>query len=375
MISLILTNCSKNLSLDEDQDRYLTTFDVVYLEPGNNKNFQTILVDRINNAEDFVQCAFWRFDQDQVANAIINAYNKGIDVKFVSDENTASDPSTVKLINAGVPSVFGNGLTRADYESSMTYNFCIIDELYVWSTTGGVTDQALTNQYNIGFDIYSETLAEDYMDEFNQLYGGVFGDKWAPFQSAPLKSSDTYYSFELNQLSLNIYYGPQESPVAELIKEVYRARKSVRFLTPMSDDQGIFTALEYKNNYLDQNGNNSFILEGVINEANVSKSTQPDKDLSQLNVKKFSTNQIGATFFLLDHELDRKTICIYTNSIMEGFNESSSPEAQYIDYNDSSLIIIKNKHPDGTDRTNNLIFKAMLDLFNSIWNSPDTSTI
>jgi len=76
----------------------------------------------------------------------------------------------------------------------------------------------------MGFDITSEHVARDFFQEFNQLYGGVFGDQYDKYEGMPLKISDMRYHYEFEDDIASVYYGPEELPITELIKEVYRAK-------------------------------------------------------------------------------------------------------------------------------------------------------
>ena len=76
-------------------------FDNVY-----NGGIEQYLIQKIDSAQDSIDVAVFEFDIESVAQALINAKNRGVDVRVVYDnEHTDSDPQMGELIASGIRAV------------------------------------------------------------------------------------------------------------------------------------------------------------------------------------------------------------------------------------------------------------------------------
>ncbi len=380
--SILASACSWNNNFQSTPDHYLAFLEGYFAMPGSYPNLMDEkLIEHINQSERTVKCAFSRFDFPAIADAMIQAQNRGVQVEYVSDIDYSGDYSSVQLLSAGIPCTFGDGKTRGTYTSDMSHNFCIIDEMYTWIAGSPVTWWDFNTTHTFGLDIYSEKIAEDFDQEFNQLVHGVFGEAWAPYDSAPLKAGNTYYTYQTHDFEVTLYFGPQEFPMSELIKEVYRAEQSVHFLASSFSDAALYDALHYKRtfSYIPTGQTDPvypFTVMGIVNADGLDATLGArfrDEFLGSVQIYDDPASRIGGNVLIIDEALDRETICIYSNGFTEVYHDAQFDN--WVDFGDSTLIIIRRLHPNGTNHTKYFSDFFKFIVFDGIWGSPTTNPI
>jgi hypothetical protein len=233
----------------------------------NDAQLETQVIAVASSAERRLEVAFEHLESTAVAQSLVDAQERGVDVRVVGDidhRNQAgfrllTDPMVGLRDNGdGIePVTFGDGeifyspqptveVLRAGDLNRMTHNFIIADESRVVNLTGGFFSPEAGQTFQIGFDVTSEDIAKDFGDELVQMYGGMFSTTLSTF-NGPLKSDTntrTHYPTDLGDLE--IYFGPQERLTKRLIDEIYKARASVFIATESLNNNFIRDALRYK---------------------------------------------------------------------------------------------------------------------------------
>ena len=222
---------------------------------------ETFLVEAIGDADESIYAALEDLKSDSVADALIAAYRRGVDVRLVSDIESRGQRGFRK-IEAQAPRLpirYGDGglsyqpqptidLVRTGAMNQMTHNFLVLDKVRVLNLTGGFRDvpEGRGDDLQIGFDAMSEDLGKDFQDEFDQMFGGTFSTTVDTY-NGPLKSNTNprvYYPTPSGVMEL--YFGPQERLIKKALDEIYNARGSVWVTTEMLENRFIMEALEYK---------------------------------------------------------------------------------------------------------------------------------
>lgn len=213
-------------------------------------------IERIDGASETLSIALPGLDDMAIADALIGAWSRGVDVRFVSDEERAEDPGIVALAEAGVPMRLADpGITFFDFDASsiaswgsdevrMTHAFAIADTFeWIIATRAGTSDPGP----DVWFSGHGEDLSEVLSLEHNQVFGGTDAAAADAF-NAPAKSiNDTRWLFwGGSDESIRVHFGPQERLIKTLIDMIYGARSSVRILTEDISDRGVATALQLK---------------------------------------------------------------------------------------------------------------------------------
>ena len=242
-----------------ETDDLFTSWEFVALTPGAT-TLQNRVIALIDSAETAAWLAAEDFSSVAIAEALVRAQARGVDVRVVGDIDRR-DQAGFDEINTGlqpvdgeIPVRFGDGplfynpqlidtVFREGDHNRMTHNFVVVDDLRVVSVTGGFGP---TDVHQVGFEARSHFLGRDFADEFNQLFGGTFATTLSAF-NGPLKSiTDNRSWYDSDNGRLEVYFGPQERLVKQIIDRVYEARASVTVVTEELTSLPLANALRYK---------------------------------------------------------------------------------------------------------------------------------
>lgn len=183
------------------------------------------LIQYINAAQTSIHIASFEFDLDATARALIAARERGVDVRWVTDDEHGlladEEPGHgqfAMLREAGIE--VRDDLGRSAF---MHNKFWIFDGRIVWTGSTNVTKNGIYDQNNNVIVIRSAELAAIYEREFDEMWNGQFGAR-SPSQLA--------------EQSLNIEGTPiqviftSEDPALEtaIVPLVQSAQSSVYFM-------------------------------------------------------------------------------------------------------------------------------------------------
>ncbi len=205
-------------------------WDVYFTEPlrVNNPNdpagsVEEKLIGFINAAQTSVHIASFEFNLPRVADALIAAKARGVDVRWATDDKNG-------LLPEGQPNpefvrLFMNGIEIKDDagRGSLMHNkFWIFDRAVVWTGSTNVTVNGVYKQNNNVIVIYSPQIASIYEREWEELWAGqlgprapsTVGSQWAILEGTPIQ----------------VLFSAEDNALASLIALVRDAKFSVRFL-------------------------------------------------------------------------------------------------------------------------------------------------
>ena len=195
------------------------------------------LIEFINVSQTSIHIAAFEFDLDPVADALIAAHNRGVDVRWVTDNEHGLEADTepgggqfAKLQNAGIE-------VRADIRTALMHNkFWIFDGLVLWTGSTNITENGVFVQDNNTIVFQSPELATIYEREFQEMWDGQFGPK-SPSQLAE-------QSVVINGTPIQVIF-TSEDPVLEsnIIPIVNSATSSIRFLAFSFTDYPLANAM------------------------------------------------------------------------------------------------------------------------------------
>lgn len=136
-------------------------------------------------------CAF-DIKLDTVADALIDAKARGIDVRVVTDTDYLKNPALCRLSRAGIPIV-------SDRKSSLMHNkFIVADSRFVWTGSYNLTDNGTERNDNNALLIESPSIAKGYEERFKQYWNGKFsteGKRSAPQTNVFIGRIPAQYAF------------------------------------------------------------------------------------------------------------------------------------------------------------------------------------
>lgn len=216
------------------------------------------LIELVDGAEEQVLAVLPALEDPAVADAIIEAWDRGLLVEVVTDIDHEADEGVQMLLDAGVPVQLGDGeMTYTEFGIGTVTEITVPSEFVQMSTAYVVVDEnrvisatelgSLESGARIAFDIKSEDLVDDFVMEHNQLFGGTDASSLTAFSSLAKSITDSRWLYP-NQTGLDfeVWVGPQERVVKRMIDAVYTARSSIYLLTEDFLDQGLAKALQDK---------------------------------------------------------------------------------------------------------------------------------
>lgn len=175
------------------------------------------LIEKINVSQTSIYVAVFEFDIETVAQALIDAKERGVDVKIVYDnENTDTDPQMQEMKNAGISTV-------ADDRSAFMHNkFFIFDNKCIWTGSFNISMNAAYRNNENAIYFCSEEVAKNYTSEFNEMFNGSFG---------PGSSSNTPYpTFSINEVLVKNYFAPEDDVMEKVIDTIGSSKESIHFM-------------------------------------------------------------------------------------------------------------------------------------------------
>jgi phosphatidylserine/phosphatidylglycerophosphate/cardiolipin synthase-like enzyme len=196
---------------------YFTSPPLDYEAEGIESN----LISLIENAKISVHGAFYEMDLPNLADALVSAAARGIDVKLVYDNEQVNKPERVQIISeltdADIPLV-------PDERSAFMHNkFFVIDGNIVWTGSFNYTENASHRNNENAVVFYVSELAQNYEREFAEMFAGDFG---------PTSASDTPYpTINVDGITISNYFAPEDEVMDKVIAVVGSAKDSVNFLS------------------------------------------------------------------------------------------------------------------------------------------------
>ena len=177
------------------------------------------LIEKLTTAASRVDAALYHLDSARVADGLIKAHRRGVQVRVVTETDNIGEEAIAQLQEAGIP-VAEDG----DPDSYMHHKFIVIDEQYVWTGSYNTTyNGAYKNKNNVIF-IDSAPLAYNFTQEFRELFRQMRAEK-------PTGASVVHPKVALSDgTQIFTYFSPDNDILSSLVKEIESAKKSIHFM-------------------------------------------------------------------------------------------------------------------------------------------------
>lgn len=291
------------------------------------------LIEKINAAKTSIHIASFEFDLTPIAEALIAAKQRGVDVRWVTDDEHGLEADEepghgqfAMLQQSGIE-------VRSDTRSALMHNkFWIFDGKTAWTGSTNITVSGVFQQNNNTVVIHSPEVAAIYEREFTEMWDGQYGP------NSP--STADQQSVVVNGTPIQVYFSPEDEVMTRIIPYVRAAQSSIRFLAFSFTDQPLAQAMiDRASTGVDVAG----VFEKVGSETESSQ-------LGTLYCAKLPVRQDGNPRFLHD-----KVIVVDNRYVITGsFNFSENATES----NDENVIIIDNPQ----------IASLYMQEFERIWN-------
>ncbi len=177
------------------------------------------LVRRIGAAQERVDAALYDLDAAPIADALIEAYNRGVRVRIVTEADNSDDSEIERLQEVGIPVV-----DDGDNEGYMHHKFIVIDERYVWTGSYNTTYNGAYKNSNNVILIDSAQLAYNFTQEFRELFlAAQVGKPFGAFVAYPKIALG-------DGTEIATYFSPGGNTISPLVKEIMSAEQSIHFM-------------------------------------------------------------------------------------------------------------------------------------------------
>ena len=182
------------------------------------------LIEKIEAARTSIHIASFEFGLTRVAEALIAAKKHGVDVRWVTDDESGiqadQDPDRgqfAMLKAAGIE-------VRDDGRTALMHNkFWIFDNQVVWTGSTNITASGIFKQNNNTIVIHSPEVAAIYEREFQEMWDGKFGHG-SP--STPAEQSAT-----VEGTPVQVVFASEDHALkTAIIPRIKAAKTSIRFL-------------------------------------------------------------------------------------------------------------------------------------------------
>ena len=177
------------------------------------------LVARLADAAMRVDAALYHLASAPVADALIEAHNRGVQVRVVTEANNVDEEEIERLQAAGIP-VANDG----EHDGLMHHKFIVIDERYVWTGSYNMTDNGAYRNNNNVILIDSVPLAYNFTQEFRDLF----------LNAEDGKSADAFIAYPritlADGMQVFTYFSPGSDTISPLLTEINAAERSIHFM-------------------------------------------------------------------------------------------------------------------------------------------------
>ena len=292
------------------------------------------LIQYIDGAQTSIHIASFEFNLTPVANALIAAKNRGVDVKWITDNENGLQ-FDLQPGRGQFALLTGAGIEVKDDagRSALMHNkFWIFDQQVTWTGSTNISTNGIFKQNNNVLVVHSPEVAFIYEREFQEMWGGQFGPRapstlnkqWAILDGTPIQ----------------VLFSSEDHAIDNLIALVNDAKVSIRFLAFSFTDYPLAKAM------IDRAAA-GVDLKGVYETFGSSSS---GSELKTFLCAKLPVRQDGNPSFLHD-----KIIIIDNNIVVTGsLNYSSNADES----NEENVVILDNAE----------IAALYLQEFDKLWN-------
>jgi phosphatidylserine/phosphatidylglycerophosphate/cardiolipin synthase-like enzyme len=199
-------------------------------------NFHDLLKNRIDSATYSIDITANEFAKlPLIYNALIDAKNRGVKIRFVYDSKTNST-LVDSIISAGVPIIKRNFDITDGH--CMNNNFWVFDQrndttnktTWVWTGSANITDQHFYKHKNNILLIQDKSLAAAYTREFEIMWGSHGNTPNSDSAKFGMKKTDLVpHLFNIGGKPVELFFSPSDSTQRNFCRFIKKAERSISF--------------------------------------------------------------------------------------------------------------------------------------------------
>ena len=172
----------------------------------------------LDGAQKTIDVAIYELDLPVIADALIRAKARGVQVRLVTDTESLETPFIQDLRQAKIPVV-------DDQRSAIMHDkFVVIDRVAVWTGSMNFTENEAYRNNNNYLEISSAELAENYTQEFEKMF--------VQREFGPKRAAQTPHArLTVNGTKIENYFAPGGAVASHILEILRSARTSIHFMT------------------------------------------------------------------------------------------------------------------------------------------------
>ena len=273
------------------------------------------LANAIQGVQRSLDIAAFELNNEVIGDAILDAHNRGVTVRIVTDnEHGIDDDDSIlfDLQEEGIPIV-------DDSRSALMHNkFMILDGVSVWTGSWNYTINGTYRNDNNALVLRSQRAVAAYQAEFNEM----FEDR----RFGPTSPDTNVARYTQDGSVIEVLFASEGNVIQRVVDEVMAADRDIRFMTFVFSSDSTAEAI------LQRAQEEDITIQGIFENRN---STADWSHLPTLFCAGLPVRQ-DTNSFILHH----KVFIIDDDTVVTGsFNFSGNASRN----NDENLLIIKNK--------------------------------
>ena len=190
-----------------------------------------------------------------VSDALIAAAERGVNVEVVTDIDSTGEAGLLALEGAGVPVTYADDAVSY-FDFAINADVSWSSEQVVMSNTVLVVDEVdVLSASHLGegegvrllWRGRGEDIGGDFAAEHNQIFGGTDAASRTAYDSLAKSVTDSRWAYPTQtDLTLALWFGPQERLIKRMIDHTYSGRASIWLMTDDLADEGMINALYAK---------------------------------------------------------------------------------------------------------------------------------
>lgn len=270
-------------------------------------------IDRASETLDLTIYDFNNTDISSISEAINDAYDRGVAIRFIGDGSLAASNLGFSELNPLIPVI--QSPVSPDH-TIMHNKFVIIDAFHsdpnksiVWTGATNWTDRQINTDPNSVIIIQDQSLAKAYTLEFNEMWGS--NNSTPNTQNArfgQFKTDNTPHLFNVAGKKVESFFSPSDNVNTQLLSKIAGANQKLYFASMLVTRSDIRNSLLFANN-------NGVEVKGIINSNNPTDPTG--------NQWNSLVNGLGTTNML--HHVNDDEIFHHKYMIVDFDDDSSEP--------------------------------------------------
>lgn len=200
-----------------------TWFEIYFTDPSNpaspqqSGGVEEAVIASIDSARLSIDVAFYSLSLREIANALLRARDRGVQVRVVMESDNRERSVPQALIDGGIP-ILGDRR-----EGLMHDKFIIIDHSEVWMGSMNYTTSGAYNDNNNTIHLRSVKIAENYSVEFEEMYT-------EDLFSTDSLAATPHSTLTIDGMDVENYFSPDDGVAARIAELVSGAQESVYFM-------------------------------------------------------------------------------------------------------------------------------------------------